>query len=320
MPSIPERAQTQIDPRPPFPCGWQGIAFSEEILPGQILSRHILGQDWVLFRGQTGNLTVAAAYCPHLGAHLGDGAVIDDQIRCPYHHWQFDANGRCSAIPYGTKKPERARLETLPVKEINGFVFVWFHPGGIGPHWQIPSHPVVDDPDYYFVDRRSRMFRAHPQDIAENGADFAHFTAVHGWDQVSLVFTPEGSSYRVGYDTSEVDTGYGERGAVGVDSLTVGPGYTYTHYTGPQDWLMMTCHTPVDAGMLYMQHLYYARRDIPRPQAMALLEAVDGEWLADIRIWQSKCYREIPVLNDGDGPIARFRRWYAQFYPDAEDA
>lgn len=315
MSLLPERStEAKPDPRPPFPNGWLSIGFSEEVRVGEVVSRHALGRDLVLFRGEDAALTVADAYCPHLGAHLGDGDVVGGTLRCPFHHWQFDGGGRCAAIPYGSNRPANAVLQTYPCDEVNGFIFIWFHGGGAAPGWSIPGHPVVADPAYQFVEKREYLFRAHPQDVSENGADFAHFIAIHGWDGVGLQFVPEGHAYRVGYDTENVDTGYGAAGNVGVDSLAVGPGYTYTHYTGENDWLMMTCFTPVDPGILYLHQLYYGHRTLPKYRAQALIEAVDREWRKDIRIWENKVYRERPVLNNGDGPVARFRRWYAQFY------
>jgi 3-ketosteroid 9alpha-monooxygenase subunit A len=38
----------------------------------------------------------------------------------------------------------------------------------------------------------------------------------------------------------------------------------------------------------------------------------------DIRIWENKLYRDVPVLCDGDGPITQLRRWYRQFYTAPE--
>ena len=34
----------------------------------------------------------------------------------------------------------------------------------------------------------------------------------------------------------------------------------------------------------------------------------------DIPLWESKIYRDKPMLRPGDGPIEDFRRWAAQFY------
>ena len=39
----------------------------------------------------------------------------------------------------------------------------------------------------------------------------------------------------------------------------------------------------------------------------------------DIPIWENKLYRDNPVLCDGDGPIAAYRRWCLQFYNDEAD-
>lgn len=311
---LPERlGPSTPDPRPAIPNGWLGIGYSQDVGQGQVVSRHILGCDLVMFRGNSGALSVADAYCPHLGAHLGGGSVVDDCLRCPYHHWHFGRDGACTQVPYSKVVPKTG-LSTWPVREINGFIFVWHHAGGAEPSWEIPPHPALSDPDYGFVATREHLFRGHPQDISENGADFAHFIAIHGWDGVKLKFTPEGHSYRVGYDTEGVDTGYGEAGTVDVDSLAVGPGYTYTHYTGERDWLMISCFTPVDPGTVYLHQLYYARRNMSPQLMRSLIDAVDAEWRKDIRIWETKAYRENPAVIAGDGPIGQFRRWYRQFY------
>jgi nitrite reductase/ring-hydroxylating ferredoxin subunit len=303
------------DPRPAIPNGWQGIGFADEVAVGQVLSRRILGRDLVLFRGEDGVLAVVDAYCPHLGAHLGcGGTVVGNSIRCPYHHWRFAADGHCAGAPDDANVPAQAVLGSYPVREVNGFIFVWYHAAGAPPSWEIPTHPIVGDRNYYLVEKREHLFRGHPQDISENGADFAHFKAIHGWEGVKLKFIPEGWCYRVGYDTDAVDTGYGEAGAVDVDSLAAGPGYTYTHYTGVHDWLMLTCFTAVDPGEIYLHQQYYAHHSVPHSVMSGLIEAVDREWRKDICIWEAKVYREKPMLNRADGPIAQFRRWYAQFY------
>jgi nitrite reductase/ring-hydroxylating ferredoxin subunit len=315
MSLLPECARSlPEDPRPAIPNGWFGIGFSDDVAVGQVVPRHVLGRDLVLYRVEDGSLGVADAYCPHLGAHLGRGGrIVEGALQCPFHHWRFAVDGRCVHVPNGRPGKE-TRLRAWPVREINGFIFVWHHAGGAAPTWEIPAHPIPSDRAYERVAVREHLFHGHPQDISENGADFAHFIAIHGWDGVKLKFTPGGHSYRVGYDTDGVDTGYGAAGAVQVDSLAVGPGYSYTHYTGPANWLMLTCFTPVDPGRIYMHHLYYAHHAVSRAQALALVEAVDAEWLKDIRIWESKGYREKPMLGSSDGPIAQFRRWYAQFY------
>ena len=34
----------------------------------------------------------------------------------------------------------------------------------------------------------------------------------------------------------------------------------------------------------------------------------------DMPIWENKKYLAAPILCDGDGPIAKYRKWFQQFY------
>jgi hypothetical protein len=36
----------------------------------------------------------------------------------------------------------------------------------------------------------------------------------------------------------------------------------------------------------------------------------------DKPVWENKTYLERPMLCDGDGPVAPFRKWCKEFYPD----
>ena len=94
-----------------FARGWHIVALSQELAKGDVKALHYFNEDLVLFRGDSGEAVILDAYCPHLGAHLaGTGSrVVGDTIRCPFHGWQFDCSGSCTAIPYANKIPDRAR-------------------------------------------------------------------------------------------------------------------------------------------------------------------------------------------------------------------
>lgn len=55
----------------PFPNGWFAIATSEEIKSGKAKNIECLGENFVLFRSQSGESFILDAYCPHMGANLG---------------------------------------------------------------------------------------------------------------------------------------------------------------------------------------------------------------------------------------------------------
>jgi hypothetical protein len=50
----------------------------------------------------------------------------------------------------------------------------------------------------------------------------------------------------------------------------------------------------------------------------ALIAEIVRQVQYDIPIWENKLYRESPILCDGDGPIAKYRKWFSQFYDDPE--
>ena len=49
--------------------------------------------------------------------------------------------------------------------------------------------------------------------------------------------------------------------------------------------------------------------------SQGVADFVAGQFEHDVPIWENKIYRQNPMLCDGDGPIAEFRRWCQQFYP-----
>lgn len=54
--------------------------------------------DMIAFIDSDGNVQVFSAYCPHQGAHLGHeagGKLFDDCLRCPFHGFHFNHDGKC---------------------------------------------------------------------------------------------------------------------------------------------------------------------------------------------------------------------------------
>lgn len=88
---------------PPFPNGWFVVASSVEVKSGAALSVNCLGENFVVFRStKSQEAFIFDAYCPHMGANLGVGGIVNgDCIECPFHQWTFDGtNGECVQIPY----------------------------------------------------------------------------------------------------------------------------------------------------------------------------------------------------------------------------
>ena len=83
----------------------------------------------------------------------------------------------------------------------------------------------------------------------------------------------------------------------------------------------VTTTAPVDAETSQQHnHVWYCNpaRD-PKIDRIgqAFVKEVNRQFTDDIPIWENKIYVDKPNLCDGDGPIARFRKWAQQFYVGA---
>ncbi|HEY1795543.1 MAG TPA: Rieske 2Fe-2S domain-containing protein [Stellaceae bacterium] len=156
---------------------WVPVALADEVSAGQPLGVDLLGTRVVAYRDPAGKPVVQTAWCPHLGADLSVGQIAEGQIRCPYHHWRFDAKGGCAHIPTGDKIPPGARIATWPVAETWGLVWAF---NGAEPLYPPPGIPAIAEPELAIEARRRGTRNLPPWVPVSNGIDFQHLRALHG--------------------------------------------------------------------------------------------------------------------------------------------
>jgi len=305
----------------PLPNGWFAVAVSDEIAPGEVAIRRYFDQDLVLFRTESGAIAVFDPFCPHLGAHLGHGGRVEgERLRCPFHGWAFGTDGVCRDVPYAKRIPANAQTRAWPTCERFGFVFVWRDPAGGAPWFELADVPEAASPDWSTHQRFDWTIRAHGQELGENGVDPAHFRFVHGTLNVPDMRATEDGPYRVAFQPVEMKTPRGEvRGAI--EARSYGMGFSTTRFTGICETLELATMTPIDATTSHVRYAFTQPRvngqDPKGGVAAAIIRDIVKQTNEDIPIWENKVYRERPVLCDGDGPIAQYRRWCQQFYPGA---
>ena len=54
----------------------------------------LLGEELIAFRTTSGDVGLIQNACPHRGASLFFGRNEEEGLRCVYHGWKFDVNGR----------------------------------------------------------------------------------------------------------------------------------------------------------------------------------------------------------------------------------
>ena len=59
----------------------------------------LLGQPLVLWLSADGKPAALRDRCCHRSAQLSMGVVQNGCLRCPYHGWAYDRQGRCTLVP-----------------------------------------------------------------------------------------------------------------------------------------------------------------------------------------------------------------------------
>jgi phthalate 4,5-dioxygenase oxygenase subunit len=127
---------------------WQPIATAEEMPPGgDPMPIRILSEDLVLFRDPDDRLGLIGLHCPHRGTDLSYGRVEDGGIRCLYHGWVFDVNGKCldqPAEPEDKKFCHKVRHTAYPVQDKGGVIWTYM---GEGEPPLIPDFQFLTGPE-----------------------------------------------------------------------------------------------------------------------------------------------------------------------------
>jgi nitrite reductase/ring-hydroxylating ferredoxin subunit/putative sterol carrier protein len=310
-------------PFPSLPHGWFPVAISSEIAAGEVTTVHYFGQDIVLFRTESGAVSAFDKTCPHLGAHLGGGTVEGDCLRCPFHGWRFDVQGRCVEVPYAPKIPPRARVRSWPVDEQNGLVFV-YHGADVAP-WSLPPLQT----EGWTPERAIKWeIRSHPQEVAENTVDCAHLGPVHHVTsttvraveqdahvmRVVLELVASGEAIGMPDEINDVELDVTLHGLGRIVSLTEvkNAGLVARQRIHP---------TPIDDERIAIFALAAIRETADpaytREMDEIFWDAFVADFPRDFPIWENKAYLERPLLAGGDGPIGAYRKWARQFYARA---
>jgi phenylpropionate dioxygenase-like ring-hydroxylating dioxygenase large terminal subunit len=305
---------------PPIPNGWFAVAFSRDLVPGEVKRIRYFDEELVLFRTRSGQARVLDAYCAHLGAHLAEGGrVVGENLACPFHAWQYDGTGRCVEIPYCPKIPPLARVRGWDVTERNQLIFVWHHAEGKPPEWEVNEIVELAHPDW--TEPRSLLLEVpvHMQDMHENNNDPIHFKYVHGNfqpRQTAVHFGEGGRSMHM-VSHGKTETPYGSFDS-SLETDSWGLGLTAVRICGiPNAGLLMYSSTsPVDRGLTHSRWLFTVTRNLADVAGEEFIAALSDGVKQDLRIWQNKVHRANPVLCEGDTGLSEFRRWARQFYSD----
>ncbi len=166
----------------------------------------LLDQALVLWRDQGNVVHAFSDQCPHRGARLSLGRVVEGRLECAYHGWQFDGQAQCRKIPATPQLSPSPSLKACHYQTRLAYDLIWVRMNSVAqnetvqiqaPQLQADSasrlsgapHPIhnLDLPIFAAEhDPRLRKTGCGPYwvdtsapRIVENFLDMAHFGFVH---------------------------------------------------------------------------------------------------------------------------------------------
>ncbi len=158
---------------------WQPIAIAAEIKKDRAYSIWFNGNALVVFRAQDNQIQALDDLCPHRQAPLSQGKIIQGEIQCPYHGWQFNGEGVCTRVPgLQNNNCKSSLVKVWPLKEEIGLLWCCDNSNGDQLPEFNPAVPLIKSQtlDYFFMQDRveTDMFS-----LIENFLDGFHTHFVH---------------------------------------------------------------------------------------------------------------------------------------------
>jgi phthalate 4,5-dioxygenase oxygenase subunit len=160
---------------------WQPVALSEQVAERDAVPIRVtvMNETWLCLRDSNGRVGLVSPRCPHRGADLVWGRNEDCGLRCAYHGWKFDVDGKPVDLPNvepGSALYRNVRLKAHPTREFGNIVWAWLGPGD--PPADVPALEFgLVPPSHRFVTKK--LQQCNWAQTMEGALDTAHFSFLH---------------------------------------------------------------------------------------------------------------------------------------------
>ena len=274
--------------------GWYAVGPAARVKPRDVTRVWIGRHDLVVYRDAGGVLHAVERACPHLGADLANGTVVDKGLRCAFHQWCWGADGACVA---GGGTLRGARIRTYAVRERWGLIWIWT---GDAPTYELPMPEPAN---------RAHVLRLPPQHIAchghvvlGNGLDLTHVVPVHGFRFVDDPSIEPEPPHRLSVNIHALFKPTAMRQLLGLASrparwrfTNIGPSLAWVRVTEPTPFELLWAARPLPDGGCATQTLFF----LPRWRALvrALPMMIATTW-ADRQVLNGLEFRQGFVASD----------------------
>lgn len=161
-----------------FPQGsWYAVAPSTAVGRAPVAAR-VLGHSVVLYRDRRGDAVALEDRCCHSSYPLSLGRLEGDSLRCGYSGFVYGPDGVVTSVPTQEQVPLDAAVRAFPVREQDGFLWLWPGTPGRAARRAVPALGWLTSSDWTtFGDNWT--VDAHASLLQDNFADITHISHLH---------------------------------------------------------------------------------------------------------------------------------------------
>jgi phenylpropionate dioxygenase-like ring-hydroxylating dioxygenase large terminal subunit len=163
-----------------YNLNWYVIGEAKKFAENKLYKRTIWNKNYLIWK-KSGEYYAMDDACSHRGVALSNGRIINENVMCPYHGYQFNNQGVLVVVP-GLNFTNTAcqNIDTYKILERGG----WLHMNTISNVFYKPKeYRVFEEPELnnntFSNIKIKQDFRNYGRVVSENSLDVMHIGFVH---------------------------------------------------------------------------------------------------------------------------------------------
>lgn len=179
--------QIELTPQNKYDLSWYVVSETKDLEYGKPKKITVWGKDYVIWKTSDNQYKALENVCSHRGVELSRGCIINNEIQCPYHGFQFSGTGNLTTVPGLNFEPSLVyNIPRYSLVEKNG----WLYLNTFQIPWNITdaqmdtlNSNIFVEPEAYdknmSVVLLNKVFNSYGRVVSENSLDVMHIGYVH---------------------------------------------------------------------------------------------------------------------------------------------
>jgi phenylpropionate dioxygenase-like ring-hydroxylating dioxygenase large terminal subunit len=164
---------------------WYVIGEKNEFAKNKLYKKTVWNNDYVVWKNND-DFFAMDNHCSHRGASLANGKLINQNVACPYHGYEFTSNGVLCKVPGLSFKNNKCQnIKSYQIREKNGWVYL-----NTNATLDEPVVPIFEEPEAKQVNCTANFlnipFNSYARLVSENSLDVMHIAYVHSFGNIQV--------------------------------------------------------------------------------------------------------------------------------------